>query len=308
MTDTKRIVVTGATGLIGKKLGAELIAKGYHVVVFSRNPQKARTSLPGAPEYVAWTPEETGAWASAIDGAYGVIHLAGAPVFGKRWSESYKTEIEQSRIVGTRGLVNAMQAAQNKPQVFISGSAVGYYGFRDDTKLDEQAKPGSDFLAKVCIEWEQEAAKAEPLGVRTVIVRTGIVLDPQEGALPQMMLPFRLYAGGVILPGTQWFPWIHVDDQVGIILMALADERVRGPINASAPEPQTNRDFSKTLGKVMGSPAWAPVPGFALKLLLGKVGDMLVEGQRVVPAKAQQLGYSFKYPESEQALRNLLSK
>jgi uncharacterized protein (TIGR01777 family) len=308
MADTKRVIITGATGLIGKRLCEQLRAQGYQIVIFSRNAEQARRAVPGAAEYVAWTPAESGAWASALDGAHGVIHLAGAPILGKRWSESYKAEIRSSRIIGTRGLVNAMRAARQRPQVFVSGSAVGYYGGRDDTKLDESAAPGNDFLAQTCIEWEREAAKAEELGVRTVIVRTGIVLDPSEGALPQMALPFRLYAGGPILPGTQWFPWIHIDDEVGLLLFALENERVRGPLNASAPEPQTNRDFTRTLGKVLGRPAWFPVPGFGLRVLMGEVAGMLTEGQRVIPKRAQELGYQFKYPTSEQALRQLLAK
>lgn len=308
MADTRRVVITGATGLIGRRLFEQLTSRGYQIVIFSRDPQKARRSLPGAAEYVAWTPSENGPWAGAINGAYAVIHMAGAPILGKRWSEAYKAEIRDSRIIGTRGLVNAMRAAQNKPQVFVSGSAVGYYGGRDDTKLDESAAPGDDFLARVAIDWEDEASQAEELGIRTVLVRTGIVLDPKEGALPQMSLPFRFYGGGPILPGTQWFPWIHVDDEVGLILLALEDERARGPLNASAPEPQTNRDFSRTLGKVMGSPAWFPVPSFGLRILLGEVAAMLTEGQRVIPKKALDLGYQFKYPTSEQALRNLLGK
>jgi uncharacterized protein len=308
MADTRRVIVTGATGLIGKRLCEQLRSKGYQIVIFSRDPQRAQCALPGAAEYVAWTPSESGPWASAIDGAYAIIHLAGAPIIGKRWNAAYKDEIRNSRVIGTRGLVNAIRAAQNRPRVFVSGSAVGYYGARDDTKLDESAAPGNDFLAKTCIEWENEAMQAEQLGVRTVLVRTGIVLDPKEGALPQMALPFRFYGGGPILPGTQWFPWIHVDDEVGLLLLALEDERVRGPLNASAPEPQTNRDFSQTLGKVMGSPSWFPVPGFGLRILLGEVAGMLTEGQRVIPKKALDLGYQFKYPSSELALRQLLKK
>ncbi len=307
MTSTKRIVVTGATGLIGKKLCAELAAKGYEVVVFSRNPTKARKTVSAA-EYVEWFPATKGAWASAIDGVYGIVHLAGAPVFGKRWSPGYKIEIRDSRIVGTRGIVNAIAEAKQKPTVFVSGSAVGYYGFRDDTILDESAQAGNDFLARVCIEWEQEGAKAEEYGTRTVLLRTGIVLDPSDGALPKMLLPFRFFMGGPILPGSQWFSWIHADDEVGLILFALEHERVTGPLNAAAPEPQTNRDFCSTLGHVLGTPSWMPVPGLALKTMLGEVGDMLTQGQRVNPKKAQDLGYTFKYPSSHEALQQLLKK
>ncbi len=308
MATTRRVIMTGATGLIGTRLYEQLKARGYQIVIFSRDPQKAQRALPDAAEYVAWTPSEHGAWASAIDGAYAVIHLAGAPILGKRWSAAYKAEIRDSRVIGTRGLVNAMRAARIKPLVFVSGSAVGYYGGRDDTSLDETAAPGDDFLAQTCIEWEREAARAEELSIRVALVRTGIVLDRREGALPQMVLPFRFYAGGPILPGTQWFPWIHIDDEIGLLLFALENEQVCGPLNAAAPEPQTNRDFSQTLGTVMGSSAWLPVPGFALRIALGQVAAMLTEGQRVIPRKAQDLGYQFKYPTSEQALRHLLQK
>ena len=333
MPDTKRVIVTGATGLIGKAVCKQLNAKGYSVVVFSRDPRKARRAVPGAAEYVAWQPAESGPWAGAIDGAYGVIHLAGASLFGKRWTAQYKREIIASREIGTRGLVNAMTQAPTKLQVFISSSAVGYYGPSGDQKLDESAPPGSDFLAQVCQVWEREAKKAEELGIRTVIVRTGVVigasegrlpfpidlrgaslarpgiiLKTEEGAFPLLMMPFRLFAGGPILPGTQWFTWVHLDDLVGMIMLALENEHVRGPINGTAPEPQTNRDFAKTLGLVMGRPAWLPVPGFAMKLLLGEMADMITTGQRVIPKKAQDLGYQFKYPTSAQAIRQILNR
>lgn len=334
MANGQRVIVTGATGSIGRKLCARLEAKGYRVVVFSRDPERARRTMRNGSEFVAWEPSETGAWVSAIEGAYGVVHLAGANLFAKRWNEAYQREIMESRRIGTRGLVNAMRAANDKPRVFVSSSAVGYYGPRDDTPLDEDASPGNDFLAEVVKAWEAEALKAEELGIRTVVVRTGVVLsgdargripipidlrgfslsrpgfvlDTESGALPLMALPFRLMIGGPIGSGKQWFPWVHIDDVVGIMLLALEDERVRGPINATAPEPLTNRDFSKTLGRVMNRPSWLPVPGFALKLLLGPVAEMLTAGQRVVPTKAQELGYKFKYPTAESALRNLLRK
>jgi NAD dependent epimerase/dehydratase family enzyme len=331
MPENKRVVVTGATGLIGRALCRELIARGYQVVVFSRDQQKARRAVPGAAEYAAWQPAERGAWAGALDGAYGVVHLAGASLFDKRWSEAYKREILDSRVIGTRGLVGAIARAGTKPKVFVSSSAVGYYGPRDDTRLDEDTPPGDDFLARVCQAWEQEALKAVDAGVRTVVVRNGVtigsdggklslpidlrgaslsrpgvVLKTDEGALPLLVMPFRLFIGGPILPGTQWISWIHIADAVGILMMALEDERVRGPINASAPEPQTNRDFAKTLGMVLGRPSIIPVPGFALKLLLGEMADMIATGQRAVPKKAQDLGYQFKYPNSQGALRQIL--
>lgn len=331
MPTTRRVVIAGATGLIGRKLCARLEAKGYRVVVFSRNPERAKRTIRNASEFVEWTATEDGPWSSAVDGAYAVINLSGANVFAKRWSSAYKQEIRTSRIMGTRGLVNAMTKAAQKPQVFINGSAVGYYGFRDDTPLDEDAAPGTDFLARVCVEWEAEAEKAVALGIRTVHLRTGIILDPgrgglpiklggasparpgfildtEQGALPLMMLPFRFFTGGPIVPGSQWFPWIHVEDEVGLIVWALENDAISGPLNASAPEPQTNRDFTRVLGLVRGSPSWLPVPGFALQLLLGGVADMLTKGQRVVPTKAQQHGYEFRFPTSDVALRDLLKR
>jgi hypothetical protein len=306
-SETRRVVVSGATGLIGKKLCEQLTLKGYELVVLSRNPEKARKVVPGAA--VAWEPSaEPGAWASVIDGAYGVVHLAGAPVFGPRWTEKYKQEIRDSRVLGTRGLVAAMRAAEKKPAVFVCGSAIGYYGFRGDEELDESGAPGDDFLAQVTVEWEQAGAQAEQEGIRTVLLRTGAVLDVSEGALPTMLPAFQLFMGGPILPGTQWFSWVHIDDEVGLIMLALEDERARGPLNATAPTPQTNRDFSATLGKVIGRPSWLPVPKFALIALLGEVGNMVAEGQRVIPRKALDLGYKFRYTTSEEALRQLLGR
>lgn len=330
MTETKRVVVTGATGMIGRALCRELGARGYQVVAFSRDPERARRAVPGAAEYVAWQPAESGAWASAIDGAYGVIHLAGASLFGKRWSESYKREIIASREIGTRGLVNAMARAQARPKAFVSMSAVGYYGPRGGEPIDERAPVGRDFLARVCEIWEREGAKAADLGIRTVLFRSGVVLGgdermslpidlghfaldrpglilkTEEGAFPLLVMPFYFFAGGPILPGTQYLAWVHVEDAVGLLLMALEDERVSGPLNATAPNPEPNREVARTIGRVMGRPAWMPVPGFALKLMLGEMADMITTGQRVIPRKALDLGFQFKFPTIERAIKAIL--
>jgi hypothetical protein len=200
-----------------------------------------------------------------------------------------------------------MASLDNRPTVFLSGSAVGYYGARGATILTESAEPGKGFLADLTAQWEQTAREAESYGIRTVLLRTGIVLDANEGALAQLKLPFQLFIGGPVLPGTQWFSWIHVADEVGIIMMALENARVSGPINLTAPQPQTNSDFSSTLGNVLNRPSWLPVPGFSLKILLGELADSLTTGQRVMPQKAQELGYEFQYPTSEAALRHLLA-
>src|SRR6476660_8283764 len=238
MQTEKRVVITGATGLIGKRLTKELVSRGYRVTVFSRNPDKAERALPEASDHVAWQPD-SGDWAKHIDGAYAVINLAGAGIFNRRWTKSYKKIIMESRVRGTRALVDAIARAKEKPSVLINGSAVGYYGLTDSEMLDESSPPGNDFLAHVVQAWEREAAKAEALGVRVAMLRSGIVLAREGGALTLMSLPFKLFIGGPVLPGTQYFSWVHIDDEVGIILMALENEAATGPINSSAPEPQT---------------------------------------------------------------------
>jgi len=305
----KRVVVAGATGNIGKALSKRLVERGYELVVFSRNPDAARESVPGAAEYVAWKPEEQGLWTAAIDGVYGVVHLAGAPFFTRWKNEDYKREINESRLHGTRGLIKAMREAKSKPKVFIYGSSVGYYGFENtnrNMKMDEDALAGNDFWGQDSKMLEEEAAKAEELGIRTVILRTGILLSEDSGPLPGQVPQYKRFMGGYILPGTQWYPWIHIDDEVGIIMFALEDERVRGPLNLTAPDPPTNREFYKMLGKVMHRPSWFPMPGGLFKLFLGEAAVVVTMSRRVVPKKALELGYKFEYPDVEKALRQLL--
>lgn len=303
----KRVIVTGATGLIGKAVCQKLLARGDEVIVFSRNPDSARKKVSGAAEYVAWEPAQTGPWAAQVDGAWGVINLAGASLGGKRWNDEYKRQIRDSRIVGTRGLINAIGAAREKPHVLVNASAIGYYGPRDATPLDESAPPGDDFQALVCLDWEAAAIDAERFGVRTVLLRSGIVFDRREGALAQLKLPFQFFVGGPVLPGTQWLSWIHLADEVGLILFALEHEAVRGPLNATAPAPQTNRDFSAALARALRRPAWFPVPGFAVRLLMGEFADSVITGQRVLPKKALEMGYDFHYSTSEAALHAIFN-
>ncbi len=309
MTTPRRIIVTGATGAIGRPLCTALAACGYEIVVFTRDPNTACRSIPEASDFVAWHPLEahaTRGWVRAVDGAYGVVHLAGAPVFGPRWSRARKNEIYRSRVLSTWMLAAAMVEARNRPAVFISSSAVGYYGFRDDTPLGEDAAPGTDFLAQVCRDWEAAARRAAEAGIRTVLLRTGIVLDSRAGPLPEMIRPFRFGVGGPILPGTQWAPWIHIADEIGLITWALENSEVYGPLNAVAPEPVTYRTLSSAIGQATGSPAWLPVPRLLLELLFGEFATTVTHGQRAVPAKALALGYSFQYPMLEPALEQLL--
>ncbi len=301
-----KVIVTGATGLIGSVLVAELKRKNYEVIVFSRDAEKAKKTLPNADQWVNWTFNSNDEWAKSVEGVFGIIHLAGAGVFSKRWSDSYKKEIESSRIDGTKSLISAIEESTVKPEIFIGGSAVGYYGACDDKEIFETAPNGTDFLASVCGKWEAESLKAKNSGVRAVVIRTGIILDTRDGALKQLLLPFKLFMGGPVLPGTQYFPWIHILDEVGIIIHALENKSVEGPINASSPNPLTMTDFCKAMGKAISRPSWAPVPGFALKLLLGEVATMLTNGQRMIPKKALETGYKFKFTDCETAIRDLV--
>jgi uncharacterized protein (TIGR01777 family) len=304
---TMRVTITGATGLIGPKLVAALHERGDEITVLSRNPEKASETLAGV-EAVAWAnPEREPAPAAALAGRDAVVHLAGEPV-AQRWSAAAKERIRTSREKGTRHLVAGMKAVSPTPGVLVSSSAVGYYGPHGDEPLPESTPPGTDFLAEVCVAWEREAQAAADVGTRVALVRTGIVLAEDGGALAKMLPAFKLGVGGPVAGGRQYMPWIHLDDLVGIYLRALDDATWSGPVNGAAPEPVTNKTFSKTLGKVLGRPAFAPVPRLAIKALFGEMADIVTEGQRAVPERTQQLGYEFSYTSLEPALRSALGK
>jgi uncharacterized protein (TIGR01777 family) len=303
-----RVIVTGGTGFIGEVLCRRLIEAEHTPVVLTRNPDSAVRRLGPAAEARAWNPSRAGAWQQAVDGADAVVHLAGESIAGRRWSPEQKARIRDSRVVGTRLVVEAIQQAERRPRALISASATGYYGPRGDQPVAETDRPGSDFLAQVCLAWEREAQVAEASGTRVVLVRSGVVLGRDGGALPRLLPPFRLFVGGPLGSGRQGFPWVHLDDVVGIYRWALESEQVRGPLNAVGPELLDNRQFSTLLGRVLGRPSWAPVPGFALKLLLGEMAEpLLLQGQKVQPARTEQLGYQFRYQTAEAALRNLLA-
>jgi uncharacterized protein (TIGR01777 family) len=301
----KIFAVTGATGLVGKRLCKRLIERGDQVLILSRDPQAAKKKIPQAAGYLFFSPNQP-LESQALEGITGVVHLAGAPLFGKRWDDAYKQEIMESRVQGTERIVTALGQLQNKPEVLVCASAVGYYGARDNTPLTEEASPGSDFLAQVCLAWEAAAAKVSALGIRRVSTRLGIVMDANEGALAKMLPPFQAFGGGPLGTGTQWFSWVHAEDVVGIMVWALDNPQVEGAVNATAPNPLQMADFCKTLGEVIQRPSWLPVPRFALELLLGEAAQVLVEGQKVIPQKATQGGYTFLYPTAERALKNLL--
>jgi len=293
------ILITGGTGFIGTPLSRELRGAGHRVVVTTRRTSDSKDKL-------TWIPPGL-IPAEVISRFDAVINLAGEPIAPGRWTKVKKERILASRINTTRALVESMRSAGTRPKVLISASAVGYYGAHGDEYVTEDTLPASDFLASVCKEWEAEAFRAQELGVRVVIIRIGGVLESDGGALPQMLIPFKFFLGGPIGSGKQWFSWIHRDDVVGIIQYVLEKETITGPVNATAPNPVSNREFSTALGRAFGSPSWFPVPGFMVKLTLGELGAVLLTGQRVMPVKALKAGYKFKYTDVNQALKAIFA-
>ncbi|MBW4520531.1 MAG: TIGR01777 family oxidoreductase [Scytolyngbya sp. HA4215-MV1] len=305
-----KIAITGATGFVGSRLVERLQQEGHQVLVLVRNLAKAEQVFPKAKfpnvEKVAYTPTQSGDWQQAIAGCDGVVNLAGEPIAESRWTAARKQEILQSRKLGTQKLVEAIAQANPKPTVLVSGSAIGFYGTSETTTFDETSQSGNDFLAEVCQNWEAEAQKVQSAGVRLVIVRIGIVLG-LGGAIAKMLPPFKLFAGGPIGSGRQWFSWIHRDDLVNLIVTALTRSDLAGTFNATAPNPLRMNDFCHTLGEVMNRPSWLPVPDFALEVLLGDGAKVVLEGQQVLPKHTLASGFQYQYPTAKQALQEILS-
>ncbi|MGI8512510.1 MAG: TIGR01777 family oxidoreductase [Solirubrobacteraceae bacterium] len=299
------VAVTGATGLLGSKVVDALVRRGDHVTALSRDPERAREKLGEGVEAMAWAdPKAEAPPAAALAGADGVVHLLGEPV-AQRWGESTKREIHDSRVLSTRNLVAALRdvPAEQRPKALVSQSAIGYYGPRGDEPVDESEPPGEDFLAQVCSEWESTARTAEELGLRVVTTRTGVVLSEGGGALEKMLPPFKLGVGGPVAGGGQYVPWVHTDDVVGGLLHCLDSADAAGAVNLTAPEPVTNKELSKALGRVLHRPAVAPVPALAVKALYGEMAIIVITGVRAVPRRLQELGYGFRRPDLEDALR-----
>jgi uncharacterized protein (TIGR01777 family) len=295
------ITITGASGMIGRRLLKHLMNAGHKVTVLSRH---AGTNMPAGVKVSVWEgvalpPEE------ALRDADAVIHLAGEPLV-QRWSAEAKRRIHDSRVVSTRNLVAAMTKLAKKPAVLVNSSAIGYYGSRGDEVLDEGSAAGRGFLPDLCAEWEKEARAAEGLGIRVVCMRTGIALDARGGALKKMLPPFKMGAGGRLGDGRQWMSWIHVEDLVSLFRFAMETESVRGPINGVAPNPVTNADFTKALGSAVHRPAIFPVPSFGLKMLFGEMSEVLLDSQRVTPKAAEAAGFRFRFPQLDGALKDLL--
>ncbi len=305
-----KVAVTGATGFVGHRLVERLQAEGHQVVVLSRNPERASKVFPktafSAVEIVAYTPTAAGDWQQAIAGCDGVVNLAGEPI-SERWTAAHKQAILESRQLGTQRIVEAIAQADPKPQVLVNASAIGYYGTSDTTTFDESSNPGHDFLAEVCRAWESEAQKVKALGIRLVILRIGIVLG-MGGAIAKMLPPFKLFAGGPIGSGKQWFSWIHRDDLVSLILQALTQPTMVGTYNATAPTPVRMAEFCHTLGEVMHRPSWLPVPAFAIEALLGDGAIVVLEGQEVIPKRTLETGFQYQYPTLKQALEEVVTE
>jgi len=296
-----RALITGATGFIGRRL----LERVSDPVVLTRDPARTRGALPRATLF-AWDPLAGPPPAEAFRDVRAVFHLAGEPVAQGRWSTSKKERIRASREIGTSNLVKTLAELAVRPSVLVSASAIGYYGARGDEPLDEASAPGHDFLAEVCRSWESSSAAAAPLGIRVVNPRIGIVLGRGGGALTTMLIPFKLGVGGPLGNGRQWMSWIHIDDIVGLLLHAVEHEEISGPLNAVALNAVTNREFTRLLGKALHRPAFMPVPGLMLKLVVGEFGKLLLDSQHVLPRVAQRTGYEFRFPELAGALEDIL--
>lgn len=304
-----RIIITGGTGLIGGKLVESLTAEQHEVLVLSRNPEKY--TFPTGARGVKWNGRTPEGWGHLVNETDAIINLAGENISGtgflpSRWTPERKRRIRDSRSHAGQAIVAAIEAATHKPSILIQSSAVGYYGSSGDEILTEDAPAGNDFLAGVCTDWEQSTQAVESMGVRRAVIRTGVVLSMEGGALPITVLPFRLFAGGPLGSGRQWWPWIHIEDEVRAIRFLLENEAANGLFNLSAPNPLTNRAFGKVIGQVLQRPSLIPAPAFALKLALGEVSTIVLDGQRAVPQRLEEAGFIFRFPDAKSALNNLL--
>jgi uncharacterized protein (TIGR01777 family) len=301
-----RVIITGGSGLIGRALARELGGAGHDIVVLTRDPDRAGRLPPGV-RAAKWDGKTAQGWSALLDESTAIVHLAGESIAEGRWTAEKKRRIRDSRVVSGQAVMDAIREAPARPRVLIQSSAVGYYGPHGDEAIPEDAPPGRDFLAETCKEWEASTAEAEGLGVRRALARTGIVLARDGGALPVMSLPFKMMIGGPIGDGRQWVPWIHIEDEVGALRFLLEREDAHGPFNLTAPHPVTNRELTRALARALGRPGFLPAPGFALRIALGEMADMVLQGQRAVPSRLREMGFTFRWPELEPALRNLLA-
>jgi uncharacterized protein (TIGR01777 family) len=305
-----RVFIAGGTGLIGTRLVRRLLARQDQVVLLTRRPAVVREKF-GDCTIVEGDPMQAGPWMGAIADCDGVVNLTGEGIFNRRWDAEFKVILRDSRIKSTEHVVQALsknpRTAAGAAKVLVNASAIGYYGPHGDEELTEDSPAGSDTLGQLTVEWEKAARQAETSGVRVAIIRVGVVLDKNGGALAKMLPPFKFGAGGPVGSGKQWMSWIHHEDMAGILLLALDHAEAKGPLNGTAPNPVTNKEFGHALGRVLHRPSFLPTPAFALRVMLGEVAEVVTNGQRVVPRKAQALGYAFQFPQIEAALANVLA-
>jgi len=305
---SKRVIITGATGFIGNALCRELIQGRYEVVELSRGPEMGKALLPNQVKVVKWDTQSSEGWADYADGAYAIVNLAGENIASGTWTTERKQRILQSRLDAGKAVVEAVEKVKTKPQVVIQSSGIGYYGDSGDEIVDETSPPGSGFLVEVAKQWEKTTQEVESMGVRHVVIRTGVVLGEEGGFLSRIIPPYRFFLGGYMGSGKQWIPWIHIDDEAKAIRFLMEKKDLQGVFNLTAPNPITSRDFSKVLGKAMKKPAWLPVPGFVLRLFLGEMAkELILSGQRAVPKRLLESGYEFSYADAKSALAQIPS-
>ncbi len=302
----KKVIITGATGLIGTQLCKALLSRGDEVTIFTRNVESAKKLLGNRFNHVKWNYVNPAEWQDTLKNQDALIHLAGANLFNRRWTQSYKKVILESRELSTRNLVTAIGNAKSSIKIFISSSGVGYYGSREDEALTEKSETGNDFLASVCDVWEKETGKANEFGIRTAMLRQGVVLCNDGGALTKFLPLFKFFIGGTLGSGKQWFPWIHIDDLVAIYLYTLDNSEISGPVNAVSTKTIRMKDFTKTLGKALQRPSFFTIPELALKVLLGEAASSVLASQRVIPQKLIDHDFKFKFENLEEAMMDLL--
>jgi hypothetical protein len=304
----KKVIVSGATGFIGTVLCRQLTSRGYDVVVLSRNPEKGAAHFSSTVTVIGWDARSAAGWAQQADGAHGIINLTGENIAAGRWTRTQKEKIRQSRLAAGTAIVDALAQVRTKPRVVIQASGIGYYGNRGAELLDETSSSGTGFLADLARDWERSTARVEAMGIRHVIVRTGIVLGTGGGFLSRVLLPFRLFMGGHIGSGRQWLSWIHIKDHVDAMCFLLERSELHGPFNLCSPNPLMAREFFRVLGNAMGRPSWLPVPGFALRIMFGQMAEELIlSGQRALPKRLLEAGFAFSYPEAGVALREIVA-
>ena len=303
-----KIIIAGATGFIGRDLINALLKDHHSIIALTRKPRSSGTDPHPLLEHVEWDGKTVGSWTRHVDGADAVVNLCGESLGSGRWSAKRKHLLRSSRIDPTNALVESIRRASVKPPVLLNASAVGYYGDTGDVPVSEDRGPSDDYLGKLCVDWESAALRSQGLGVRVVLLRSGVVLDPNHGALQRLLLPFRMFVGGALGSGKQWFPWIHRDDEIAAILFALNQKDLSGPINLVAPQPITMKELSTELGKVLKRPSFFSVPSFVLKSLLGEMASVVLTGQRIEPAKILEAGFQFRFPNIREALIDLLRK